>query len=1020
MEFRILGPVEAWDGTQRLGLGGPKPRALLAVLLLHANQVVSTDRLIDQLWGEAPPPTARNLIQVYVSRFRHALHRSRDGSDPERVLVTHPPGYLLRVEPGQLDADRFEELTALARQATADHDLEGAAACWRAALALWRGPALDGIDSETLRRTAVPRLEEARLVALEERLEVDLRLGRHAELVGELEALVAAHQDRERLRRQLMLALYRSARQAEALAVYRGMRQVLVEELGLEPSPALQELERAILRADPALELAFPAGGGAAPQLALPPGPCQLPPDIDDFTGREAAVAQVQQLLEGSPATAIVISVIAGKAGVGKTALAVHLAHRLRPRFADGQLYVNLRGAEAQPLDPAEVLAQFLRALGVEGAVIAEGPEERVRQYRARLADRRVLVVLDNAANEAQVRPLLPGSRGCAALVTSRASLSGLEAAHPLRLDVLTSDQAVALLAKLAGPERVTAEPTMARTIVELCGRLPLAVRIAGAKLAAKPHWRLARLADHLGNERRRLDVLKAGDLEVRASVALSYQGRREDEQWLFRLLGLLEAPDFAAWMAAALMDAPLAVAEDLLERLVDAQLVEAAGEDQVGRPRYRLHDLLRVFAQELLPAEPVDTRRAALERTLGAQLALAERAHAALAPGDAQEVARGVAPRWIADAWDVGRAVEAEPLGWFDAERASLVAGVRQAAKAELAEVAWELACALTSYLETRGYWQDWWSTHELVLAATRRAGNRRGQAQVLRSLGESYLHRGDLHRARASFQDCLTLFEDLGDRHGQAYARLGLGFVAVYRGYHAEAVTCFDHCLALFEDLGDQHGEAVTLDGLAELRRAQGRLDEATACLDRSMAAFRDLADRHSQAATLRRRGDVLCAQGRLDEATACLDRSMAAFRDLGDRRWEAIALHSLAEVHRAHGHLDDAIGCLDRSMAAFRDLGDRRWEAIALHSLAEVHRAHGHLDDAIACLDTSIPIFRALGLRPREASALDSLGHVLAARGDRVAAQHTWHAAQAIFLELGMPEATEMAGRLNRGRP
>jgi hypothetical protein len=379
-------------------------------------------------------------------------------------------------------------------------------------LALWRGPALAGAASEVLERTAVLRLEEGRLVALEERLEVDLGLGRHVELVGELEALVATHPDRERLRRQLMLALYRSGRQGEALTVYRNTRQMLVEELGLEPSPALQELEQAILRGDTAIAPALPAGAEARHQPPSPPGPCLLPPDIDDFTGRQAAIAQLQQLLEGDQATAIVISAIAGKAGVGKTALAVRVAHRLRPRFADGQLYVNLRGAEAQALDQAEVLAGFLRALGVEGAVIAEGLEERVRQYRSRLADRRVLVVLDNAASEAQVRPLLPASPGCAVLVTSRARLSGLEAAHPLTLDVLEADQAVELLATLAGPGRVAAEPEAAATIVGLCGWLPLAVRIAGARLAGRPQWRLALLAERLADEHRRLDELATGD----------------------------------------------------------------------------------------------------------------------------------------------------------------------------------------------------------------------------------------------------------------------------------------------------------------------------------------------------------------------------------------------------------------------------------------------------------------------------------------------------------------------------
>jgi DNA-binding SARP family transcriptional activator len=470
MQFRLLGPLEVWDGDERVDLGGAKQRALLALLLLNANRIVRRTQVIDWLWSMEPPRTAGDLVHEYVSRLRRALRPCRTAEPSSQRLRTQPSGYLLRVEPDELDLDRFEWLVERARQGMAARDLQLASGALRQALALWRGPALANLPPSLAVDVESARLEEARLVALEERLEVDLRLGRHAQSVGELEALLTSYPGHERLCRQLMLALYRSGRQAEALTVYRNTRNMLVEELGLEPSPALKELERAILQADPALEPVQLTAAVTLDEPGPPRGPCQLPPDIDDFTGRQAIVAQLQQLLEGEQGPAIIISAIAGKAGVGKTALAVRVAHRLRPRFADGQLYVNLRGVEAQALDPAEVLASFLRALGLEGTAIAEGLEERVRQYRARLADRRVLVVLDNAASEAQVRPLLPAGRGCAALVTGRVRLSGLEAAHSLTLEVLEPDQAVQLLAKLAGPGRVAAEPEAAATIVRLCG----------------------------------------------------------------------------------------------------------------------------------------------------------------------------------------------------------------------------------------------------------------------------------------------------------------------------------------------------------------------------------------------------------------------------------------------------------------------------------------------------------------------------------------------------------------------
>jgi DNA-binding SARP family transcriptional activator/tetratricopeptide (TPR) repeat protein len=1015
MEFRILGPVEVWDGTQRLDLGGSKPRALLAVLLLHANQVVSTDHLIDQLWGEAPPPTARNLIQVYVSRLRHALHRSRDGSEPERVLVTHRPGYLLRVEPGQLDVDRFEELTALARQATADHDLEGAAERWRAALALWRGPALDGSDSETLRRTAVPRLEEARLVALEERLEVDLRLGRHAELVGELRALVGAYPDRERLCRQLMLALYRSDRQAEALAVYRRMRQALVEELGLDPSPALQELEQAILLADPALKPAVPSTGGARHNPASPRGPCQLPPDIDDFTGRQDAMAQLQRLLEGEQATAIVISAIAGKAGVGKTALAIRVAHRLRPCFPDGQLYVNLRGAQAEALDPADVLAGFLRALGIDGARIPEGLEERARLYRARLADQRVLVLLDNAANEAQVRPLLPGSQGCAVLVTSRSRLAGLEAAHPLILDVLDSDQAVELLARLAGPDRVATEPQAAQQIVRLCGLLPLAVRIAGARLAARPQWRLALLAGRLADKHRRLDELVTGDLEVRASVALSYDGRHEQERRLFRLLGLLAAPSFAAWAAAALLDCGLVEAEGLLERLVDAQLVEAAGEDQAGQLRYRLHDLLRVFARERLEAEePVLARRASLERLLGACLILAERADTLLVPSGLDRYGGDLDPEQAAHPAD--GVVERDPLGWFEAERAGLVAAVEQACDAELWKLGWRMAITLTGFLQLRAHWDDWQHTHTLALGAARRAGDRDAEARVLASLGDFYSERERLDDARCCLHQSLEAFRETGNRRGELESLLSLGDFDRRLGRFADATARLEQSLAGFRELRVRSWEGLALFYLADVHREQGRLAAASACLRQSLALVRAIGDRPWEAAVLRRLGLVHLSKGRLGAAVACLHKSLTFLRDIDDRRGEAYVLQSLAEVHRAQGRLEDAAGCLERSLVLARATAERGAEAFALLTLGNVRRDQGCLEDAAGCLERSLAAFREFGFRQWEARALDSLGLLKAAMGDPTAARGAWQAALAIFRELDMPEAAEVATRLD----
>ena len=1017
MEFRILGPVEVRDGAQRqLDLGGPMPRRLLSILLVHANEVVSTDRLIDELWDEAAPSTAGNVLQCHVSRLRRTLHAGLDGAEPDAVLVTRRPGYLLRVEAGQLDLHCFEELLGQARHASAEGDHLWAAECLRTALALWRGPALADA-SETLCRTVGARLEEARLVALEERLDADLALGQHAELVGELEALVASHPHRERPRRQLMLALYRSGRLAEALGVYRSTRRLLVEELGVEPSPALQRLERAMLVADPALEAPSP---GPLRQPAPSLGPCQLPPDIDDFTGREADVAALESLLGADRATAVVIAAIAGKAGVGKTALALRAAHRLRSRFPGGQLYVNLHGAGSQALDSTDVLAGFLRALGVESTAIADSLDERSRQFRARLADDRVLVVLDNAASEAQVRPLLPGGRNCAVLITSRVGLRGLEAAHPLTLDVLHPEAAVTLLAKLAGPARVANEPDAAQAVARLCGFLPLAVRIAGARLQSRPHWRLAVLAGRLADERRRLDELRTGDLEVRANVALSYQGRSEEERRLFRLLGILEAPSFPAWVAACLLDAELPEAEGLLEHLVDAQLVETAGEDPVGQQRYRLHDLLRLFARERLhEEEPASERVASLERVLRVFTLLAEHADTVLVPSgldvygsDPSCHERLEHPALVA--------AERDPTRWFEAEHAGMVAAVRQANEAELWELSWRLAIALGGFFELGAHWDEWRRTHLLALRATRRAGDRDGEARVLARLGDLYNYRGRLYKSIRHLRKSARAFRQTANQLGELQSLIVLAEVELRLGRIDTYAGLLERSLARLDELPLPGWKALALFYLSEFHAYQGRSNVALDGLERSLELFQMVHDLGWEAAVLRRLGEVRAAAGGFQAALDHLEQSLALVRALGDRHGEAYVLLTTGEVYRRQGHLGAASDLLERSLALARASGDRHAEAQASLVLGDIRREQGRLDEAAGHVEFSRATFHELPNLHLEGRALDALGRLLAAQGDLAAARAAWEPALAIFRELGMPEAAAVAARLGDVHP
>jgi DNA-binding SARP family transcriptional activator/tetratricopeptide (TPR) repeat protein len=950
VEFRVLGPVEATVDGVPLELGGPKERALLAILLLHANHAVPAAYLIDQLWQDQPPMTAPNLLHGHVSRLRRMLRRSEAGTTPGGIVMTKGQGYLLKLEPGQLDLDRFERLVARARQAMAEAAPQRAAACLTEALALWHGPALADIPRGPLVDAESARLEACRHAALEARIEADLACGRHSELVGELDALVAGYPTHERFRAQLMLALYRSGRQSEALRVYRDGRAVLAEELGLEPGPDLQRLERAILTADPSLAAASEPDRAAA---ATGP-PRQLPPAVTGFTGRQDALASLLGMVRGEPGDGeVAIAVITGKPGVGKTALAVRAAHQLRPRFPDGQLYVDLRGVEPRPLEPSDVLADLLRALEVDGAAIPDGLGQRASLYRTLLADRRVLVVLDNAADEGQVRPLLPGGTGCAALVTSRPRLSGLEVSGSVVLDVLDPGQAVELLAKLAGPERVAAEPAQAVVIARRCGRLPLALRIAGAKLASRPTWRLAGLATRLGDEQHRLDELAAGDLEVRASFTLSYQGLGPGERRTFRLLGLLDSPDFAGWLADGLLGTGT---DRQVERLVDANLLEAAGTDATGQARYRFHDLLRLFARERLrEEEPPAAQRAALERALRTCLERARQADAQLGSD------------------------ERRPGGWFAAEHACLVAAVEQAYAAGFLELTWELGLSLSGYFEVRSRWDDWSRTHLAALDAARQGGDRHAQAALLRRLGDLHLDQSRWASALACFDQCLPIFRELGDRRGEAKTLRSLGDAHREQSHWPEALACFDQCLPIFRELGDRREEAEVLRGLGIINRHQDRLDDALANFEQCMRLAAELGNRRWEAIARRSLGLVYRDQGCLDDARACLEQSLAAFRELPDQLWEAYTLTSLGTVHREQRRLDEARGLLEQSLAIFSPLADRSGEAYALHGLGDVLREEGCLDQASACLHRCAATFRELGDQRGEAYALFSLGLV-----------------------------------------
>src|SRR5262245_6106409 len=673
------------------------------------------------------------------------------------------------------------------------------------------------------------------------------------------------------------------------------------------------------------------AGASRTTEAAVPR---QLPPDITDFTGRELALQWLHARLEGREhqSTALVITAAVGKAGVGKTTLAVHAAHQMRALFPDGQLYVNLRGVEAQALDPFDVLGRFLRALGVDGQSIPDDVDERADLYRSLMADRHALVLLDNAADEAQIRPLLPAGAGNTVLVTSRTRLTGVAGTEVIDLDVLPPEQAVELLGKIAGADRVAREPAAAQVIASLCGPLPLAVRIAGARLAAKPHWRLQRLAHRLA-EHQRLDELTAGDLEVRASVGLSYDGLGETEQRAFRLLGLLEVPDFASWMLAALLDISAPDAEEVADQLADAQLLDTIGEDATGQLRYRFHDLVRLYARERLLAEDtLATRRAALERTLQTYF---EHAWAAVRQLRLRppELPGATAPTFPPDP----HGELAASYQWLATEHTGLAVSLDQAWREGLGGIGQALTRLLADFFEVYACWDEWERTHEVALRAARRAGDRHAEASLLRGLGDLRRFQKRLPEAVEFCTRSDVIFGELGDTGGEVDSLTGLGRTYRRQDRLADAASCFERCLDLCRGLDDPDREAKAMLFFAKVRRQQGRFEEALALLTSCREIFGSVNSCGYVAYSDLMIGIMYSERGEFDQATGHLEQALTFAKSLGDPRWEAYAWLNLAVAAQGRGAPDEARRDLERSLAMFQQAGDGRGTRLARQLIA-----------------------------------------------------------------------------------
>jgi DNA-binding SARP family transcriptional activator/tetratricopeptide (TPR) repeat protein len=975
VRFRILGPVEILKDDVLVPLRSARQQRVLAVLLLDANQVVGTGQLVDAVWPDQPPSTARSQIQICVSALRHLL----DGLGAGDLISTQAPGYVLRLAPGQLDVHQFEKMVAEASTIVEAGRLDAAAICLRSALALWSGPALNSVPSPVVQAKAAG-LDERRLGVVEDCLELELQLGKHRELTGELMQLVEENPLRERLRGQLMLALYRSGRQVEALDVYRDARSRLIEQLGIEPGDDLRELESAILANDTRLRL-------PAAVRSEPAKPRQLVSDIGDFTGRAEHIARISRLIaasrpQGGGGAAVPVAVVVGKGGVGKSALAVHIAHRLVPKyFPDGQLYTNLRGSHPSPLSSVEVLGRSLRALGVSGSAIGDSLEERAQLYRSRLAGQQVLVVLDDAEDEEQIRPLLPGSSSCAVIVTSRSRLTGLPGGHLVDLDVFDQEQALDLLEKIVGQAQVRAQPAAAIALVRLVGGLPLALRIAGARLAAHPHWRLSAMVNRLADERRRLDELAHGQLDVRASISWAYNGLPASVRTLFRLLSDPDMSTFPSWVAAAVQGVDTREAEDQLEQLVDAQLLDIAVVEEPGGFRYRFHTLTRIFAREKLEEIPPRDRLAARERLVGGWLSLVEDAHQQLYGGQ-YTLLHGTGTRWR-PASGFAELPTKDPLGWLESERTNLCAAVRLSAEARLSELSWDLAMALVTLFESRSYLQDWEQTHEVALAAARAAGNHRGVAAMLASLGSLQISRRRVSAAFALLDPALALFERLGDRHGHALTLRTLAMISYQAGAADLAMSRYETALAELRAADDLVGVAHVLTNIAQILLDRGDPERATGHLDEALRISRAVGSRRIEAQVLYRLGGALLAGGRHAVAYEVFTSVLRLVEESADRSGQSYARLGLGQAGIGMGAFTTAEADLRGAMAICDDIADR-----------------------------------AGGARVRL-----ELGRFLLDRGDELSARHYLAAALATFheqdLKLWQDRATESLRQLDGGR-
>ncbi|MGW1139298.1 AfsR/SARP family transcriptional regulator [Streptomyces zhihengii] len=959
LHFTVLGPVRVRRGAETLPPGSPQQRALLAALLLREGRTATASELIDAIWGEDPPSQALAAVRTYASRLRKALEGD--------ALVSDSGGYALRVGRDALDLAVAQELADEASKAHAAGDRNQARTLINKVLGLWDGEPLANVPGPYAENQRA-RLVEWGLTLLETRLDLDLEVGRHAEAVSELTALTATHPLRERLRELLMLALYRCGRQAEALAVYADTRRLLADELGVDPRPELAGLQQRILTAD--AELARPVEE-PAPGVQLT-RPAQLPATVPDFTGRVSFVQELGDRLASAEGSVMAVSALAGIGGVGKTTLAVHVAHQARTHFPDGQLYIDLQGTSSRSAEPETVLGAFLRALGTADSAIPDTLDERAALYRSALDGRRILVLLDNARDAAQIRPLLPGTAGCAALVTSRVRMVDLAGAHLVDLDVMSPEEALRLFTRIVGAERVDSEREAALDVVAACGFLPLAIRIAASRLAARRTWTVSVLAAKLADERRRLDELQAGDLAVKATFELGYGQLEPAQARAFRLLGLADGPDISLAASAALLDLPPHETEDLLEALVDTSLLESAAPG-----RYRFHDLVRLYARACAERDeqPPSEREAALSRLLDFYLASASRVYAIERPGD--RLVDHLEP-----AGDAGLTFSDrhQAQDWLYAEADPLLACVRQSSRPSMLRRAVDLLWAALDLGESGANPKQYEAVAAAMLDAARAARDTWAEGRALVTLSNAHLVAGRFDEADAEAAQALRLSGLNDDPLTGCWASNHRGVIAVYQNRQEDGERHLERAIADFRAGENQPGEASALCNLSRIHLAMGRTASAVALARKGLDIYDAMGHALRGANARYALGMALTRSGQIAEATARLQEALEVFHDSRQRLWEGMTLYRMAEA----------------------DLAGRRTAQAASNA------------------EMALTVLRGIGGEWRRGNVLTVLGKALGALGQTGRAEVCWREALGIYEELGSPESADVRAPTATGPP